>query len=169
MNSRKSNGKRTIIGLIAFCLALGGCQVGSPLPPSPLPSSPGSSPGSSAISATVFFSTVSDPQSRSSINTFEVSELRDLFVFVAWEAVDGQHTQALEFILPDGNLYQRLEVEFDMATAPTSQEEPMTVAALPVAGTFITKRLLLGNWTVAVFLDDQFITQADFTLEPDGA
>ncbi len=162
MNSRKSSGKRTIIGLIAFCLALGGCQGSSLSPPSPLPSSP----GSSGISGTVFFCTVSDPQCRTSINTFEVSQLRDLFVLVAWGGVGGQHTQALEFILPDGNLYQRLEVEFDTATAPTSQGEPVAVAVLPVAGTFITQRFLLGTWTVAVFLDDQFITQADFTLEP---
>ena len=82
--------------------------------------------------------------------------------------VGGQHTQALEFILPDGNLYQHLEVEFDTATAPTSQGEPAAVAVHPVAGTFITQRFLLGTWMVQVFLDDQFISQASFTLEPGG-
>ena len=148
--------------MMAFCLTLGGCQGNSPLPPSP------SSPGSSGVSVTVFFCTVSDPQCRSSINSFEVSKVRDLFVFVAWRGVQGQHTETMEFVLPNGNLYQRLEVSFDTATAPTSQGDPVAVATLLVAGTFITQRSLLGTWTVRVLLDGQFISQASFTLQRGG-
>ncbi len=130
------------------------------------PQTPKNNPGSGQVSATVFFCTTADPQCRTAINAFEVQKLRDLFVMVAWRGVRGQHEQALEFKLQDGNLYQRLTNRFDTATTATSRGEPVVVQVLPVAGTFITQHSLHGTWSVEVFLDDRLITRGTFTLEP---
>ncbi len=129
--------------------------------------SPVSDPRASTVSATVFFCTTSDPQCRTSVNTFQAKGLRDLFVFVAWRGIQGQHEQGLQFILPDGNVYQRVAARFDTATTLTSRGEPVVVQVLPVAGTFITQHSLLGTWAVEVLLDERAITRASFTLQPE--
>ncbi|MFQ5776803.1 MAG: hypothetical protein ACE5IP_02210 [Terriglobia bacterium] len=162
MRNREST--RRAIWLLAVCLALAGCDESSSPPPVPLASSPVTSPA-----ATLFFCTVSDPQCRTSVNSFEGDTIRDLFVLVAWQGLEGQHTVVVEFILPDGNLYQRLEVPFDTSTAPTSQGEPVLVVALPVAGTFITQHSLYGTWGVGVFLGGSAVSSANFVLLPPSA
>ena len=129
--------------------------------------SPVADPRGSTVSATVFFCTTPDPQCRTSVNTFQAKGLRDLFVFVAWRGVQGQHEQALQFILPDGNVYQRVAVRFDTATTLTSRGEPVVVQVLPVAGTFITQHSLLGTWAVEANLDGRPVTRASFTLQPE--
>lgn len=151
--------KLKIVGVLLL-IQLGCGQSNKPLV------TPAANPSSSSVSATVFFCTTADPQCRTSVNAFEVGKLRDVFVFVAWRGVQGQHEQALELTLPDGNLYQRLTNRFDTATSLTSRGEPVVVQVLPVAGTFITQHSLLGTWKVEVFLDGRLITRASFTLQP---
>ncbi len=60
----------------------------------------------------VFFCQTADPQCRTSADTFMLEEIRDLFIFVTWPNVVGKHVQTLQFILPDGHLYQRKDTAF---------------------------------------------------------
>jgi hypothetical protein len=136
----------------------------------------------------VFFCDQADTQCRTSANSFSVDEIRDLFVFVTWPHLSGQHVQTLEFVLPDGNLYQRIGSQFTARPdrpepdprrkggsgnlqpqgqrfLTTSRGVPTVGTVLPVAGTFITQRSLLGNWTLHVYLDGQLITSSQFTLK----
>ncbi len=153
------------LGVISF---LAGCSAGSPQPP--LAGPPTASP-----QATVFFCENNDVQCRTANNVFDVGKLRDLFVFVAWRGVSGLHAYQLRFFLPDANHYMTLETRFttdatplapDVQVAVRSRGEPTVVNVLPVAGTFITQHGLTGNWRVEVFLDGEFISQAQFTLQP---
>ncbi len=141
----------------------------------------------------VFFCQTPEPQCRTSIDTFAVEELRDLYVFVTWPNVFGRHVQTVEFILPDGHLYQRKQLAFALrprvrmsaaaSEAPAaegvassqvpvvpgplltvSRGDPAVITVLPVAGTFITQHNLLGTWTVRVFLDDRPVLAAQLTL-----
>ncbi len=183
--------------------------------------------GARSPRAEVFFCTTSGVECRTSINEFDVDQVRDLYIFVAWRGVRGLHTQQLRLLLPDGNLYQTLETPFttrrhrlpspeghqgqdlnfavptqtrssslqarlgrpsrgevaaELTSLPTSTQriplppevqlarrsrgETTVMSVLPVAGTFITQRSLLGTWTVEVSLDSRPVTKANFTLRP---
>lgn len=125
--------------------------------------------------AEVFFCETSQVECRTSINDFEIDKLRDLFIFVAWREVRGEHSQELRLFLPDGNLYQKLpRVRFttlassvsspDVQTARRSRGEPTVITALPVAGTLITQHSLVGTWRVQVYLDGELVNEASFIL-----
>jgi hypothetical protein len=46
-----------------------------------------------------------------------MADLRDLFVFVVWPNVNGQHVQTVEFLLPDGSLYSSKKARFTIGGA----------------------------------------------------
>ena len=71
----------------------------------------------------IFFCETSDPQCRTSIDTFFLDDIRDLYVFVTWPYSFGEHVQTVEFILPDGHLYQRKETTFTVS-APQRKHKP---------------------------------------------
>jgi hypothetical protein len=110
----------------------------------------------------IFFCTSPDLGCRTSINTFDADETRDLFIFTAWPRLRGVHTLELRIYLPDGNLYQILRAEFSTTAnavpaggqlARLSRGEPTVVIPLAIAGTAITQRSLLGVWSVEAVLD----------------
>ena len=131
--------------------------------------------------AAIFFCTVSDVQCRNDDNRFYLNEVRDLFVFVAWGKVSGEHTARIRLLLPDGNLYQQTETRFTtqpqsaaaaaasqgkVQVARISRGEPTTMLELPVAGTHITQRSLTGAWTVEVELDGKPAARRNLILLP---
>lgn len=137
-----------------------------------------SDPGTVAASAQAeaFFCGVSSVECRSGTADFEIDQLRDLFIFVAWRGVRGMHSQEVRLLLPDGNLYQALDTKFTtqqglaamdgVQVAQLSRGEPTVVSFLPVAGTFITQRLLSGTWRIQVSLDGKLVTETTFELRP---
>ncbi len=72
----------------------------------------------------IFFCETSDPQCRTSINTFFLDDIRDLYVFVTWPYSFGEHVQTVEFILPDGHLYQRKETTFTVSAPRPRKHKP---------------------------------------------
>ena len=128
-------------------------------------------------SAELFFCETRDVQCRTSINTFDLDGVRDLFLFAAWRNVTGEHTQQLRLVLPDGNTYQTLETKFtadtssadpDVQVAVRSRDDRAVNVPLAVAGTHITQRSLDGTWTVELFLDGKFITRTTLIFRPRG-
>lgn len=121
---------------------------------------------------------------RFSESSFFLDELRDLYICVIWHDLAGTYVEQLTFILPDGNLYQVLTVPFVTpgASGPAEVEvdgrlfeviearwvgkgETGVVTVLPVAGTYITQRSLVGRWTVGVSLNGRLIGQLPLTLK----
>jgi hypothetical protein len=96
------------------------------LPPQPKPRS-----------AEIFYCETPDTTCRTTQDVFSLAELRDLYVFVAWPGVTGQHVQTMEFLLPDGSIYSSKKTQFliggvmtSAAMAPAFQNE---VSSLPPA------------------------------------
>lgn len=138
--------------------------------------------------AVVYFTNKADDTCRSQHNHFPLDKLRDLYVCVIWYHLAGTYVQQLAFYLPDGNLYQILTTPFTTpgASGPAAvdvdgrlskvregrwvgKEQTEIVTILPVAGTFITQRNLVGTWRVDVLLDDQLVEQAKLTLKTRGS
>lgn len=115
---------------------------------------------------------------------FWMDELRSLYVCIVWAGLSGTHAAQLKFLSPDGNLYQAMTLAFVTATAPATvatlevegrqypvkragwgnKGETLLVAALPVAGTYITQHSLAGEWTVEISLDGSPVDQDRFVL-----
>ncbi len=159
-------GLGVILGLTASCGNIANSPSNDSLP---------GGPGSVSPQAEVFFCETQAVECRTTASDFDITKLRDLFVFVSWRGVTGEHTQELRLLLPDGNLYQTITARFTTApialspevqVAKDSRGEPTVVSVLPVAGTFITQHFLVGTWTVEVILDGQSITRVSFTLRP---
>jgi len=151
-------------GLAALCLLLAAAL------PAQAPEGKGTKP-----KASIFFCSTDDVQCRTKINEFALDDIRDLFVFSAWKHVDGEHTQELRFLLPDGNLYQKIETKFTtqesakkqgVRATVKSREEAALSVALPVAGTHITQRSLAGTWTVELFLDGHLVASSELIFKP---
>jgi hypothetical protein len=53
----------------------------------------------------IFFCETPDTSCRTTQDTFLIHDLRDLYVFVVWPGVSGQHVLTVEFYLPEGSLY----------------------------------------------------------------
>ena len=54
-----------------------------------------------------------------------MNDLRDLFVFVVWPGVSGQHVQTVEFYLPEGSIYTSRKTQFTVgAIAPAAMVAP---------------------------------------------
>ena len=98
-------------------------------------------------------------------STFTLSTLRGIDISVAWSNLRaGAHTQKLSLRLPNGDLYQSLESGFlisDFSAGSTT-----TIRTLPVAGTFITQRQLIGDWTLEVSLDEQPLASLVVHFDP---
>lgn len=60
----------------------------------------------------IFYCETPDTSCRTTQDTFPIADLRDLFVFVVWPGVSGQHVQTVEFLLPDGSLYASKKTQF---------------------------------------------------------
>lgn len=79
----------------------------------------------------IFFCEVKDPQCRTSADTFPLEGIRDLFVFVTWPYVFGEHVQTVEFTLPDGHLYQRKETTFTLSPPKRRKLNPRRGLPMP--------------------------------------
>ncbi|HWQ02967.1 MAG TPA: hypothetical protein VNL38_00660 [Candidatus Nitrosotenuis sp.] len=127
----------------------------------------------------VFFCQTASPECRGLGTSFDITKLRDLYVFATWPDLSGNFTQTVEFYLPDGSLYLKKSTPFMVrngqplarrqasSTLPEwmftkSRGVPAVVTPLPVAGTFITQRNLTGTWTVRVLLDGALVMTAQF-------
>ena len=60
----------------------------------------------------IFFCETPDTACRTTQDSFPLDNLRDLYVFVVWPRVTGQHVQTTEFYLPDGSIYSSKKTQF---------------------------------------------------------
>jgi hypothetical protein len=60
----------------------------------------------------IFYCETPDTSCRTAQDTFPVADLRDLFVYVVWPGVSGQHVQTVQFFLPDGSMYSSQKTQF---------------------------------------------------------
>jgi hypothetical protein len=111
----------------------GGPSTGAPQPqrarpPQPKPAGP-----------EVFYCVTPDISCRTTQEVFSLAELRDLFVFVVWPGVSGQHVQTVEFFQPDGNLYSATKTRFSVGTrAAVAAAAPAAVASVaPASGNVV--------------------------------
>jgi hypothetical protein len=65
----------------------------------------------------IFYCETPDTSCRTTQNTFPIVDLRDLFVFVVWPGVRGQHVQTMEFLLPGGSIYSTKKTRFSIGSA----------------------------------------------------
>jgi hypothetical protein len=65
----------------------------------------------------IFYCETADASCRTTQDTFPLADLRDLFVFVVWPHVSGQHVQTVEFLLPDGSVYTTKKTRFSIGGA----------------------------------------------------
>jgi hypothetical protein len=86
----------------------------------------------------IFYCETPDTSCRTTQDAFPIADLRDLFVFVAWPNVSGQHVQNVEFFLPDGSLYSSKKTRFSIggashvaAVAPEFKNEVAPVPPAP--------------------------------------
>jgi hypothetical protein len=76
----------------------------------------------------IFYCETPDTSCRTTQDTFPIADLRDLFVFVVWPGVSGQHIQTVQFLLPDGSIYSSQKTQFRVggpvfiATAPPAAQ-----------------------------------------------
>jgi hypothetical protein len=97
-------------------------------PPQPKPAGP-----------EVFYCVTPDTSCRTTQEVFSLAELRDLFVFVVWPGVSGQHVQTVLFFQPDGNLYSATKTRFSIGTrAAVPAVAPAAVAPVaPASGNVV--------------------------------
>lgn len=107
----------------------GGSASGVPLrtgPPQPKPRGP-----------EIFYCETPDTACRTTQEVFSLAELRDLYVFVVWPGVAGQHVQTVQFLLPDGSVYNSKKTQFIiggvMAFSATAQATANEVSPMPPA------------------------------------
>jgi hypothetical protein len=81
---------------------------------------------------------------------FSGTQLSELTIRVQWQSLFRNHRQRLDFIAPDGSLYQSLSRPLTAADADAPVE-----TRLPVNGTWITRYGLYGAWCVEAFLDQE--------------
>jgi len=65
----------------------------------------------------IFYCETPDTSCRTTQDTFPIVDLRDLFVFVVWPGVSGQHVQTVEFLLPGGSIYSTKKTRFSIGGA----------------------------------------------------
>ena len=105
-------------------------------------------------------------------SSFSVTTVRDLYLYVYWRHLSGEHTMTLLIYGPDQNLYEQrvlpiatggssskrhvrgVEGIVDVQPTRTFGQYEVSTAQLPVAGTWITGHRLLGTWRVDVLLDE---------------
>lgn len=62
----------------------------------------------------IFYCETPDASCRTTQDTFAIADLRDLFVFLVWPGVSGQHVQTVEFLLPGGSVYSSKKTRFSI-------------------------------------------------------
>src|SRR5213080_4299614 len=176
----RSNPLSTLAGLFSS----GGGGAASVPASSPASAPPASPQPVSPQVREVFFGereeTVCQPGGRE----FMLENLRALQVCIVWAGLSGTYWTQLEFLSPDGHVYQTMTQAFvtpeATATVGTVEVqgrpyqvrqagwarpgEAVVVATLPVAGTYITQYNLAGPWTVKISLNGRPINQDSFTL-----
>jgi len=60
----------------------------------------------------IFYCETPDALCRTTQDSFSLADLRDLYVFVVWPGVTGQHVQTTVFYLPDGSIYSSQKTQF---------------------------------------------------------
>ena len=141
--------------VVLAALQFSGCQMtsadGGPPPPPP-------------ATATFLFCDKEAP-SCDNETSFSATSTRDLEVKVSWQNVPaGNHVQTLEILLPGGNLYQQTQMAFGVEQG--SSEPLVAIQTLPVAGTWIQQRHMMGEWTARVSLDGQVVASQTVELTP---
>jgi hypothetical protein len=85
----------------------------------------------------IFYCETPDTSCRTTQDTFPIADLRDLFVFVVWPGVSGQHIQTVQFLLPDGSVYSSQKTQFAIGgpafAANVAISAPNVVAPPPPA------------------------------------
>jgi hypothetical protein len=145
-----------LAGVVLFAaLQFSGCQ---------MTSADGGHPPPSPTAATFLFCDKEAP-SCDNETSFSATATRDLEVKVSWQNVPvGSHVQTLEILLPGGNLYQQTQMAFGVEQG--SNEPLVAIQTLPVAGTWIQQRHMLGEWTARVSLDGQVVASQTVELTP---
>jgi hypothetical protein len=65
----------------------------------------------------IFYCETPDTSCRTTQNTFPIVDVRDLYVFVVWPGVSGQHVQTVQFLLPGGSIYSTRKTRFLIGVA----------------------------------------------------
>jgi hypothetical protein len=141
--------------LLAGVLSSAGCAGGSVQ---------GTGPGSALIpSAAIRFCDTPTPGCASSASLSSKSQ-GSLYVLIAWSNVPaGTHAQIVRFVLPSGEEYQAVENSFAVTSGPLGAAS--TLVRLPVAGTFIGRGALTGNWSVEVSIDGVVVATPTFRVD----
>jgi hypothetical protein len=104
-------------------------------------------------------------QGCSTAAAFSLSNVRDLSVDVQWQHLDaGTHTQTLELLEPGGGTYQVQNTSFLIANGNDGAAK--TNVAIPLAGSWVTQRVVTGSWSVRISLDGQNISTTPVVFQP---
>ena len=99
-------------------------------------------PGPATRGPEIFYCEKPDTSCRTTQDTFPLADLRDLFVFVVWPGVTGQHIQTVQFLLPDRGVYSSQKTRFNIGgpvyTANAVPSGQNVVAPVPPAPHLIT-------------------------------
>jgi hypothetical protein len=96
-------------------------------------------------------------------SSFSISKLRDLNIVVNWSHLAaGNHAQVLTVLHTADSPYQSFHKAF--LISQDADGSFSTSAALPVAGTWIVQRSLVGAWTVQASLDGHLVATQTVTL-----
>jgi hypothetical protein len=176
----RSNPLSTLAGL--FSSAVGGA---ASVPATNPASAPPASPQSAGPQVReVFFGEREETACQPGGREFVLENLRDLQVCIVWAGLSGTYWTQIEFLSPDGHVYQTTTLAFvtPEATATVAavevdgrqyevrpagwaqRGEAVVVATLPVAGTYITQHNLAGQWTAKISLNGRPVDQGYFTL-----
>lgn len=83
----------------------------------------------------IFYCETADTSCRTSQDSFPIADLRDLYVYVVWPGVSGQHVQTVQFFLPEGSVYSSQKTKFNVGGGSFSAPvNPNVVAPTPPAG-----------------------------------
>jgi hypothetical protein len=145
----------TAVFVLLAAIGFSGCQ---------MTSADGGTPVAAQPSATLLFCD-KEASGCSGETSFSTAATRDLEVKVSWQNVPaGNHVQTLEILIPGGNLYQQTQMAFGV---PQGSTEPLvSIQTLPVAGTWIQQRHMMGEWTARVSLDSQVVATQTVQLTP---
>ncbi|HUJ78818.1 MAG TPA: hypothetical protein VLY45_00730 [Nitrospiria bacterium] len=117
--------------------------------------------------------------------SFSASTVRDLYLYIYWTNLSGNHIVTVTFYSPDGQLYEQrlipvttsaqsvsprmvpgVERSVNVQSTRNFAQYNVSTVQLPVAGTWITRHRLLGTWRADVLLDQAStpIVSSTFTI-----
>lgn len=143
-----------LLGLCTLALSSGCAQSMNPVPPTP------------AVQPVAMTVSLCDSGENgcSSGSSFRLSVIRDLGVGVDWKNVPGgTHTQEIALIQPNGVVYQTVSHSFGLPDNMLGS--PKITDVIPVAGTFITQRDQVGEWSIEISLDGQMVGTQKFQFD----